>query len=133
MMEVGRRFELVGKAGRARRWELAGFEVAELSELFEEDLPRAALPRGPNQGELKVLASGFEANLGELRAAMVRRDPWALTESFAHAANSCNGCHQASGHSFIEIAGEAGESVPRLSPLPDRDAGVSAPGNSHQE
>ena len=48
MAEVGRRFELAGRAGLANRFELAAFEVGEIGELFEGELPRAELPKeGP--------------------------------------------------------------------------------------
>jgi len=50
MMQIGKRFEVAGRAAAANRFELAAFEVGELGELFESDVPpcsiRFLLPRG---------------------------------------------------------------------------------------
>src|SRR4051812_35149488 len=43
MTQVGRRFELLGRAALAKRWELAEFELGELRETFD-DLPTAEIP-----------------------------------------------------------------------------------------
>ena len=42
MVEVARRFEVIGKAFLARRFDLADFEVGEMGEIFVDDLPRAS-------------------------------------------------------------------------------------------
>lgn len=127
MSEIGRRFELLGKAARARRWELADYQLRELKEAVDDDLPRAAPPREPSAADLKALTRNFEAPLGELSAALLRRDPWAVAQSFDHTANACNNCHQSTGHAFIEVPSEPGEPVPRLSSLAAPDAGTTRP------
>lgn len=132
MADIAHRYELAGRAARARRWELAAYELSELKEAFEDDLPRAALPREPSNADLKSLARSFEVPLGELQAALLRKDAWAASEAFSHAANACNNCHRSSGHAFLEVPGEPGESVPRMTPLAPPDAGV-APGQYHRE
>src|SRR5512146_1040411 len=57
MTQVGRRFELLGRAMAASRWELADFELGELRETFD-DLPAAEIPKDV-KADLPQLASGF--------------------------------------------------------------------------
>jgi hypothetical protein len=115
MVEVGRRFELAGRGFRARRPELAGFELEELQELFAEDLPKAAPPRVNAGVDLAGLAGAFrQTNLAELQAAVRARDPRAFALAYGRAAETCNGCHRASGHAFIEIPTQPGAPVPRF-------------------
>jgi len=117
MAEVGRRFELLGRAAAARRWDLASFELEELGEVFE-DLPRAKLPQHANV-DLRGLEQAFtKANVAELDAALRARDLTGLATAFARAAGACNGCHQATGHAFVEIPAEPGAGVPKLDPIP---------------
>ena len=49
MSEVGHRFETMGRAVKAHRYELAAFELDELQEIFEEDLPHAERPKLPTE------------------------------------------------------------------------------------
>jgi hypothetical protein len=44
MAEVGRRFERAGQAVVAGRWEMAGYDIGEIGELFEDDIPVAVIP-----------------------------------------------------------------------------------------
>jgi hypothetical protein len=117
MAEVGRRFELAGRSVQARRFELASFEVGELQEIFEEDLPKAEPPRVNAGVDLAGVAGAFrQTNLPELLAATGSRDVRAFQAAYARAAGTCNGCHRASGHEFIEVPSLPGVAVPRLDP-----------------
>ena len=117
MAEAGRRFELAGKAVNAGRFELAAFEVEELGELFEEDLPRAELPKeGPTES-LPGLADAFlKTHPPELKKAADAKDRAAFTTAFQRAAETCNACHKASGHGFIEVPSVPGKAVPDIDP-----------------
>ncbi len=118
MAEAGHRFELLGKAGVARRWELADFERSELAEVFD-DLPHAEPPEKNTGADLLALGRGFiDGRLPDLSQSIAAHDPAVFQAAFARAAAACNGCHQASGHAFIEIPQEPGQGVPRLDPLP---------------
>jgi hypothetical protein len=119
MAQVGRRFELVGRAATAGRFELAEFEAGELDELFGDVLPLAAPPKVAAGVDLRGVADAFrQTNASELVHAAKSRDRAALEGAFARAAGTCNGCHEATGHAFIEIPTRPGASVPRLDPLP---------------
>ena len=118
MAEAGHRFELLGKAAAAHRWELADFERSELAEVFD-DLPGAEPPEVNPGADLDALAKGFhDGRLPDLAGAIAAHDPAAFRAAFARAAAACNGCHQASGHAFVEIPAEPGRGVPVLDPIP---------------
>jgi hypothetical protein len=118
MAEVGRRFERLGRAFRANRLALAEFELGEIGEVFEEDLPKAEPPRESAGVNLAGVAQAFrETNLPELESALRSKDPAAFRAAYAHAAETCNGCHRTSGHAFVEVPAEPGAAVPRLDPL----------------
>ena len=121
MAEVGTRFERLGRAAQAGRFELAEFERGEIEEIFEEDLPTAEPPRESAGVNLTGVAQAFaKTNLPDLKQAIQSRDPSAVRRAYALASETCNGCHRASGHAFVEIPGQPGQSVPRLDPLPRR-------------
>ena len=122
MLEVGHRFELLGEAADAGRWELAEFELQELEEVFEE-LGLAAVPEESRDVDLQGIREAFiETNPPELASAIERRDAAAFAEAFERAALTCNGCHKASSHPFIEIPTVPGQRVPKLDRLTDVSA-----------
>jgi hypothetical protein len=119
MAEVGARFERLGRAAEARRFELAEFERGEIEEVFEKDLPKAEPPRESAGVNLAGVADAFrETNLKELKSALEARDLVAMKAVYSRAAETCNGCHRSSGHAFIEIPQVPGRPVPRLDPVP---------------
>jgi hypothetical protein len=118
MSEVGRRFELLGRAAKANRWELATYELGELKEAFD-DVPKATLPEGIGEANIKGLAEAFVAtHPPELDAALKAHQWTALSGAYQRAAETCNGCHKAARRGFIEVPGEPGVPVPRLDRIP---------------
>jgi hypothetical protein len=118
MAEVGTRFERMGRADLAGRFELAEFERGELEEIFEEDLPRAEPPRESAGVDLNGVAEAFrETNLPALQKAIASKEAGAFREAFSLASETCNGCHRTSGHAFVEIPDQPGRPVPRLDPV----------------
>lgn len=119
MAEVARRFELVGRAEVAGRWELAEFEAGELEELFENDVPVAELPKEGPTAQIRPMARAFlESNAPELKKAAASKDPAAFALAFQHTADACNACHRAAEKAFLQIPAVAGKAVPDLDPLP---------------
>ncbi len=119
MAEVGSRFQMAGQAEEASRFEMAAFQVGELGELFEDDLPHASLPKEGPTAQIPGMMRAFVAsNIPELQKAANARDPKAFAGAFASAAEACNGCHVASAKGFIEIPSVPGKAVPDLSPVP---------------
>jgi hypothetical protein len=121
MAEVGIRFERMGRAMKAGRLDLAEFERGEIEEIFTEDLPRAEPPRESAGVNLLGVVQAFAStNLPELKKAIESRQEAAFVRAYQNAAVTCNGCHRASGHGFVEIPTEPGQAVPRLDPVPAR-------------
>lgn len=119
MAEVGRRFEVLGRASLARRAELARYQAGELEELFSETLAHAEPPHEGHPEQLPALRRAFvEGPLRALTQELARPEQRELAQVFAQTAAACNGCHQASGHGFIEVSPALGAPVPRLDPLP---------------
>jgi hypothetical protein len=123
MAHVGRRFELSGRAAQAGRFELCAFEVDELGELFEDVLPHAMPPKVSGGIDLAGVADAFlKTHPPELARAAKAQDGAAFAGAFARAAQTCNACHEATGHAFIEVPTELGAAVPRLDPVPAASA-----------
>jgi hypothetical protein len=117
MVEVGRRFEWLGRAGVAGRAELARYELDELTELLDEELPRAVAPRVGGGAKLDAMRLALrERHVPDLARALTPVNASDFRASFARMAAACNQCHQASGHVFIEIPTEPGSAVPRMDP-----------------
>jgi mono/diheme cytochrome c family protein len=113
MADLARRFELVGRAAVAARFELAQYELEEIGEQFEETLPHAALPKEGHPEVLPSMAAAFlKVNVAELRRALATHDRTQVAAAFERTAQACNQCHQVSGHAFIEVPLVAGRSIP---------------------
>lgn len=118
MADVGRRFELLGRAAASGRHALARYELDEIGEVFDETLPSASPPKEGDASALGASARKFaEHDVPALRAALDARDATAFEREFARVAESCNACHRSSGHGFIEVPTAAGRSVPDTEPL----------------
>ncbi|HEX7478750.1 MAG TPA: hypothetical protein VF331_13160 [Polyangiales bacterium] len=117
MADVARRFELLGRAASARRYELADYELGELGEQFQDALPHAAPPKEGHPDVLPRLAEAFlRTNLADLARALAAREPAGVTSAFERTATACNECHHASGHPFIEVPTTPGRSIPNTDP-----------------
>lgn len=113
MREVGARFERAGRAAAASRWELAEYDVGELGEAFDDDLPHATPPKEVKI-DLAPMAKGISAPAAALKRAAAARDRAAFENAFADCARACNACHAASGHAFIEVPARVGAEVPAI-------------------
>lgn len=112
MAETGARFERIGRAGLAGRWELASYDLDELGEIFKEDLAGSSW-QGNDQ--LPAIAKRFESReLAALDAAIHARDRAAFDRAVAQAAATCNECHRAAQKPYIEISATPGSEVPVL-------------------
>ena len=119
MVQVGRRFEVAGRAAAANRFELAAFEAGELGELFENDVPHASLPKEGPTAQIPALAKAFlESIPPELTRAAATKDRAAFATAFQHAAAMCNACHVSAAKGFIQVPSVPGQSVPVVDPLP---------------
>lgn len=119
MVQVGRRFEMAGRAAAANRFELAAFEAGELEELFETDVPRAKLPKEGPTAQIPALAKAFLTTVPpELTKAADSQDRAAFAAAFQRAAAQCNACHASAAKGFIQVPSVPGQAVPVMDPLP---------------
>lgn len=113
MDEVGSRFNRVGRAMVAGRWELATYDLHELKEVFEEDLAGSSWHGKP---QLSELAKKFQAQqITALAMAVHSHDREASQRAVADAARACNECHKAADMAYIEISETPGAEVPVVS------------------
>jgi hypothetical protein len=114
MAEVGRHFQRAGAAAQADDWPMVRYDVEELDELFDDDLPAARPPSGLHV-DLQALTHAFAQDaVPALRAASRDRSRLAFQRAFAKAATACNGCHTATGHAFLEIPSQPGAALPTI-------------------
>jgi hypothetical protein len=119
MVDVGRRFEVLGRAAVANRYELAAYEADELGELFENDVPRASLPKEGPTAQIPALEKQFLQNAPPaLIKAAQAKDPVAFNAAYSDAASLCNACHQSAEKGFIQVPVIPGQAVPVLVPMP---------------
>jgi hypothetical protein len=119
MVQVARRFEIAGKAMAANRFELGEFEVGELQEVFENDVPRAKLPKEGPTGQIRPMAKAFlDGVLPELTKAASSKDKAKFALAFEHTAAACNACHAAAAKAFIQVPTVPGQAVPVVDPVP---------------
>jgi hypothetical protein len=118
MMENGRRFETAGRAANAGRWELAEYEVHEILELFEVDMPHAPLPADCDDEQADRMFENLSSReLPVLRSAARERNIARFEGAYRTAAASCNGCHSACEVAFVEVPTQPGALVPSLEPV----------------
>jgi hypothetical protein len=117
MSDVGRRFEVLGRALVGGRFELAQYELGEIEESFTGTLPHAQLPREGHPEVLPALVQTFsQAAIPDLRQALSTRNAAQSASAFGRMGKTCNECHLASGHVFIEVPLVPGHAVPVTAP-----------------
>jgi hypothetical protein len=101
-------------AGQAKNWDLAAYEVQELSEGFD-----AVIKYHPTHEDSPVAPSDaiprmVTEPLKELAAIVATRDSKAFTEAYDALTSACNNCHQATNVGFNRIQ------RPTMNPYPDQ-------------
>jgi hypothetical protein len=94
----------VGKlwyAGKASYWELAQYELDELQETMESARTLHAVKNGVDISG--VLDSVIQTQVAELSEAIKRKKQNDFVKAYDETLSACNGCHQESGHNFIQI------------------------------
>lgn len=115
MLGVAHRFELIGRAYKSKRLELATYQLEELEEAFRDDLPATKLPPLPPGVSITPFVDTMTTtSIPALRKALERKDDQAIVAAFEGMAKTCNACHASAGRPFIEVPTMPGEPVPRL-------------------
>jgi hypothetical protein len=110
MGEAGVRFNRVGRAVLAGRWQLASYDLKELDEIFAEDLATSNWHGKPGLAEL---ASRFHSqDLAAVTAAVRAQDRDASARAIAQVARACNECHKKADMEYIEISDQPGAEAP---------------------
>lgn len=110
----------------ARRFALAEYELGELEEAFTGALPYASPAREGHPEALPALERTFTSTtLPFLRRSVTSRDAAQVAPALAEVATTCNECHPASGHGFIELPTVMGRSIPDTEPLPRGGSGAA--------
>jgi hypothetical protein len=114
MTLVGLRFERLGRAGVAERWEFARYEVEELRESFEEIARMPPPEELEGAGMPRLVDALVEGTFPGLDSALARGDSISFRAAFGRAAGACNACHLAAKHAYIIVPTEPGAGVPVL-------------------
>ena len=88
-------------AGAARNWELAGYELDELKEGFEDAAKLFPAVNGVSLGE--AIGAITAVDIPELGTAISAHDRTRFARAFDKLTASCNACHQSTAHGFIVI------------------------------
>jgi hypothetical protein len=119
MLSVARRFEVLGRAHKAKRGDLALYQLEELEETFKNEIPGTPLPPlPPGVSVAPFLETMTSFNVPDLRKALESKDNKAITTAYESMSKTCNGCHTAAARAYIEVPNTPGELVPKLDPKP---------------
>src|SRR5437870_13571807 len=88
-------------AGEARNWELAGYQLSELKEVFSD--VQDLVPRYHNIPVGDMIDAIITGTVTELEGAIAGRDFNKFSVSFDSLTAACNSCHQAANRGFIVI------------------------------
>jgi len=88
-------------AGAARNWELAGYELGELKEVFSD--VQDLVPRYQNVPVGDMIDALMTGTIAELEGAIAARDYRKFAAAFDQLTAACNTCHQAANRGYIAI------------------------------
>ncbi len=89
-------------AGEARNWELAEFYRGEIAET-EEGIGQAHVTKDGIEVS-KLISTMFPPAFDAVSKAVIAHDPVQFRQSYQTMVGTCNACHEASKHGFIQIA-----------------------------
>jgi hypothetical protein len=88
-------------AGKSSNWDLARYELDELRESMEAAQNLDATKNGVDIST--VLAAVNQTQISQLSEAVDKKNRSNFTHAYDEVLSACNGCHEESGHRFIEI------------------------------
>ncbi len=109
MIEYGHRFYKAYYAARAANWELAAYQVKEMTEI--QEVGEATRPE--HAEELRAFEHTY---LDPLNESIKAKDWNGFAANYAKAVGACNACHTGAGFSYIKyrLPTHAPESVPSV-------------------
>jgi hypothetical protein len=88
-------------AGQARNWELAGYQLTELKEVFSD--VQDLIPRYQNIPVGDMIDALITGTIADMEGAIAARDFSKFSTSFDELTAACNSCHQAANRPYIAI------------------------------
>ena len=88
-------------AGEARNWDLAGYQLGELKEVFAD--VQDLLPRYQNVPVGDMIDAIMTGTITDLEGSIATRDFSKFSASFDKLTEACNSCHQAANRPYIAI------------------------------
>ena len=88
-------------AGEARNWDLAGYQLGELKEVFAD--VQDLLPRYQNIPVGEMIDALMTGTITDLEGSIATRDFSKFSASFDKLTEACNSCHQAANRPYIAI------------------------------
>jgi hypothetical protein len=88
-------------AGDARNWELAGYQLGELKEVFSD--VQDLVPNYQNVPVGEMIDAIITGTTTDLEKAIASRDFNAFSAAFDKLTAACNSCHQAANRAYIVI------------------------------
>jgi hypothetical protein len=88
-------------AGEARNWDLAGYQLGELKEVFAD--VQDLLPRYQNVPVGEMIDALMIGTITDLEGSIATRDFSKFSASFDKLTEACNSCHQAANRPYIAI------------------------------
>jgi hypothetical protein len=90
-------------AGDAGNWDLAGYEIKELGEGFDDIVRFHPTHEGSAVAPKDAIPRMITVPMSELRAALDRKDPKDFQQAYDGLTKACNDCHQATNFSFNRV------------------------------
>jgi len=87
--------------GEARNWDLAGYQLGELKEVFAD--VQDLLPRYQNIPVGEMIDALMTGTITDLEGSITTRDFSKFSASFDKLTEACNSCHQAANRPYIAI------------------------------
>jgi hypothetical protein len=88
-------------AGKASNWELARYELDELKETIDAAESLHAVKNEVNVSN--VLDSVVQTQIAQVAESIERKNQADFQKAYDGTRSACNGCHESSGHKFIQI------------------------------
>jgi hypothetical protein len=88
-------------AGEARNWELAGYQLGELKEVFSD--VQDFIPRYQNIPVGDMIDAIITGTISDLEGTIATRDFSKFSAAFDKLTDTCNSCHQAANRAYIAI------------------------------
>ncbi len=99
-------------AGQAGNWELAGYELDELGEGFDDIVKLHPTHRDSPVAPKDAIPRMVTGPLDELKKAVDKRDQAAFVAAYDALTAACNGCHQATNFAFNRVQRPNGNPYP---------------------